>query len=215
MSGLLGKKIGMTSIYDEQGRNVPVTVLEIPDAVITQIKTIENDGYNAIQVASFDRKEKNVSKALMGHLEKAGSGAKRKIREFRDFIPEGAKVGDVLKIEDVFTVGTFVHVVGTSKGRGFSGVVRRHNFSGVGDRTHGQHNRGRAPGSIGQASDPSRVFKGVRMAGQYGNERVKMRNLQIAQILPESNVMLVTGSVPGTNGGYVEIYNETSVEASA
>ena len=121
----------------------------------------------------------------------------------------------MLKIEDVFTVGTFVHVVGTSKGRGFSGVVRRHNFSGVGDRTHGQHNRGRAPGSIGQASDPSRVFKGVRMAGQYGNERVKMRNLQIAQILPESNVMLVTGSVPGTNGGYVEIYNETSVEASA
>jgi len=215
MSGLLGKKIGMTSIYDEQGRNVPVTVLEIPDAVITQIKTIESDGYNAIQVASFDRKEKNVSKALMGHLEKAGSGAKRKIREFRDFIPEGVKVGDVLKIEDVFTVGTFVHVVGTSKGRGFSGVVRRHNFSGVGDRTHGQHNRGRAPGSIGQASDPSRVFKGVRMAGQYGNERVKMRNLQIAQILPESNVMLVTGSVPGTNGGYVEIYNETSVEASA
>ena len=215
MSGLLGKKLGMTSIYDEQGRNVPVTVLEIPDAVITQIKTVEKDGYNAIQIASFDRKEKNVSKALMGHLEKAGSGAKRKIREFRDFIIEGAKVGDVLKIEDVFTVGTFIHVVGTSKGRGFSGVVRRHNFGGVGDRTHGQHNRGRAPGSIGQASDPSRVFKGVRMAGQYGNERVKMRNLQIAKILPESNVMLVTGSVPGTNGGYVEIYNETSVEASA
>jgi large subunit ribosomal protein L3 len=215
MSGLLGKKLGMTSIYDDQGRNVPVTVLEIPDAVITQIKTVEKDGYNAIQIASFDRKEKNVSKALMGHLEKAGSGAKRKIREFRDFIIEGAKVGDVLKIEDVFTIGTFIHVVGTSKGRGFSGVVRRHNFGGVGDRTHGQHNRGRAPGSIGQASDPSRVFKGVRMAGQYGNERVKMRNLQIAKILPESNVMLVTGSVPGTNGGYVEIYNETSVEASA
>jgi large subunit ribosomal protein L3 len=215
MSGLIGKKLGMTSIYDDQGRNVPVTVLEIPDAIITQIKTVEKDGYNAIQIASFDRKEKNVSKALMGHLEKAGSGAKRKIREFRDFVIEGAKVGDVLKIEDVFTVGTFIHVVGTSKGRGFSGVVRRHNFGGVGDRTHGQHNRGRAPGSIGQASDPSRVFKGVRMAGQYGNERVKMRNLQIAKILPESNVMLVTGSVPGTNGGYVEIYNETSVEASA
>jgi large subunit ribosomal protein L3 len=215
MSGLIGKKIGMTSIYDEDGRNVAVTVIEIPDAVITQIKTVDSDGYNAIQVASFEKKEKNTTKALKGHFQKAGVTSKKMVREFRDYIPDGAKVGDTLKIEDVFTVGEFVHVVGTSKGRGFSGVVRRHNFGGVGDRTHGQHNRLRAPGSVGQSSDPARVFKGMRMAGQYGNERVKMRNLQIAKIMPEANLLLVTGAVPGTNGGYVEIHNESLEGASA
>jgi len=207
MSGLIGKKIGMTSIYDEKGRNVAVTVVEVPNAVVTQIKTREKDGYNALQIASLDKKAKNVSKALKGHLEKAGSGAKRIIREFRGKLPEDVNVGDTLKLEDVFTTGDFVHVVATSKGRGFSGVVRRHNFGGVGQSTHGQHNRGRAPGSIGQASDPSRVFKGVRMAGQYGNERVKMRNLQIARILQDSRLILLTGSVPGANGGFVEIHN--------
>lgn len=213
MSGLIGKKIGMTSIYDEDGRSVAVTVLEIPDTVITQVKTKATDGYDAVQVAAFDKKEKNTNRAVLGHLKKSGAGAKRVIREFRDFLPEGKGVGDVLTIADVFTEGEFVHVVGTSKGRGYSGVVRRHNFGGIGERTHGQHDRERAPGSIGQSSDPARVFKGVRMAGQYGNERVKVRNLQVAKIYPDSKTMLVTGAVPGANGGFVEILNESSAEA--
>lgn len=215
MSGLVGKKIGMTSIYAEDGRSVPVTVIEVPDAVVTQIKTADVDGYDAIQVASFDKKEKNVSKALMGHLNKADAGAKRVIKEFRGVVPEGVKVGDVLKIEDIFTVGTFVNVAGKSKGRGFSGVIRRHNFGGVGDSTHGQHNRLRAPGSIGQSSDPSRVFKGMKMAGRYGNDRIKVRNLQVAKIMSEENILLITGSVPGTNGGFVEITNLKTEESAA
>jgi large subunit ribosomal protein L3 len=215
MSGLVGKKIGMTSIYAEDGRSVPVTVIEVPDAVVTQIKTADVDGYDAIQVASFDKKEKNVSKALMGHLNKADAGAKRVVREFRGVAPEGMNVGDVLKIDDVFTVGSFVHVAGKSKGRGFSGVVRRHNFGGVGDQTHGQHNRLRSPGSIGQSSDPSRVFKGIKMAGRYGNERIKVRNLQVAKIMSEENILLITGSIPGTNGGFVEITNLKTEDSAA
>lgn len=209
MSGLIGKKIGMTSIFDEIGRSIPVTVIEIEPCTITQIKTKERDGYEAVQVAAFDKKPKNVSKALKGHFAKAGVEAKKLVKEFRDYIPEGLDVGDDLSIDDVFNVGDRVDVVGKSKGTGFTGVMKRHNFRGVGDATHGQHNRDRAPGSIGQASDPSRVFKGVKMAGRSGNARTKITNLSIAKILSDSNMILVTGSVPGPKGGYLEIYNKT------
>lgn len=209
MRGLIGKKIGMTSVFDEIGRSIPVTVVEVPTAVITQIKTEENDGYSAVQVSSFDKKDKNISKPVKGHLAKAGASGKAYIKEFRDFIPEGLVEGDELSISDVFSVGDIVDVAGTSKGHGFTGVIKRHNFSGVGDATHGQHNRLRAPGSIGGASDPARVFKGMKMAGQSGNSRVKVKNLSIAKILPESNLVLVTGGIPGPNGGYVEILNKT------
>lgn len=212
MSGLIGKKIGMTSVFDNIGRNFSVTVVEIEPCVITQIKTEETDGYNAVQIAAFDKKEKNVSKALKGHLAKAGVSAKARIMELRDYIPEGLNVGDEIKLEDMFAAGDFVDIVGTSKGKGFSGVIKRHNFGGVGDATHGQHNRLRAPGSIGGASDPSRVWKGMRMAGQYGNSRVKVKNLSVAKVLADSNLILITGSIPGPNGGYIEIYNKSSVK---
>jgi large subunit ribosomal protein L3 len=209
MSGLIGKKVGMTSIFDELGRSIPVTVIEVEPCTITQIKTKERDGYEAVQVAAFDKKPKNVSKALKGHFAKAGIEAKKLVKEFRDYIPEGLDVGDDLSIDDVFNVGDRVDVVGKSKGTGFTGVMKRHNFRGVGDATHGQHNRDRAPGSIGKASDPSRVFKGVKMAGRSGNARTKITNLSIAKILSDSNMILVTGSVPGPKGGYLEIYNKT------
>ena len=210
MRGLIGKKVGMTSVFDEIGRSIPVTVVEVPASVITQIKTVEKDGYNAVQLANFDRKDKNVSKSVRGHFAKVDAEqSKSVIKEFRDFIPEGLVEGDELKIEDVFSVGDIVDVAGITKGRGFSGVIKRHNFGGVGDETHGQHNRLRAPGSIGNASDPSKVFKGMRMAGQYGNNRVKVKNLSIAKILPESDVVLITGSIPGPKGSYVEILNKT------
>lgn len=209
MSGLIGKKIGMTSIFDELGRSIPVTVIEVEPCTITQIKTKERDGYEAVQVAAFDKKPKNVSKALKGHFEKAGLEAKKLVKEFRDYIPEGLDIGDDLTIDDVFNVGDQVDVVGKSKGTGFTGVMKRHNFHGVGDATHGQHNRDRSPGSIGQASDPSRVFKGMKMAGRSGNARTKITNLSIAKILSDSNMILVTGSVPGPKGGYLEIYNKT------
>lgn len=210
MRGLIGKKIGMTSVYDEIGRSIPVTVIEVPASVITQIKTEESDGYNAVQLANFNKKNKSVSKSVRGHLTKANAEqAKAILKEFRDFILEGFTEGDELTIEDVFTVGDIVDVVGISKGRGFSGVIKRHNFGGVGDETHGQHNRLRAPGAIGNASDPSRVFKGMRMAGQYGNTRVKVKNLSVAKILSDSDIMLITGSIPGPKGSYVEILNKT------
>tara|TARA_R110000868_G_scaffold411716_1_gene707945 strand:+ start:390 stop:1028 length:639 start_codon:yes stop_codon:yes gene_type:complete len=210
MRGLIGKKIGMTSVFDEIGRSIPVTVVEVPAAVITQIKTEETDGYNAVQVSSFDKKEKNISKSVTGHLAKAGTSGKAVVKEFRNYLPEGLVEGDELSLEDVFSIGDIVDIVGTSKGHGFTGVVKRHNFSGVGDATHGQHNRLRAPGSIGGASDPARVFKGMKMGGQHGNTRVKIKNLSIAKILSESNLILVTGSVPGPNGGYVEIFNKSA-----
>lgn len=214
MSGLIGKKVGMTSIFDDLGRSIPVTVIEVQPCTITQIKTTESDGYNAVQLAAFDKKEKSVSNALIGHFDKAGCSPKKVVTEFRDFIPEGLDVGDELNIDDVFSVGDHVDVAGISKGTGFTGVMKRHNFSGVGDRTHGQHNRERAPGSIGQASDPSRVFKGVRMAGRSGNSRTKVKNLSVAKILSESNMILITGSVPGAKGGYLEIYNQSEDRTS-
>ena len=210
MRGLIGKKIGMTSVYDEIGRSIPVTVIEVPASVITQIKTEESDGYNAVQLANFNKKNKSVSKSVRGHLTKANAEqAKAILKEFRDFILEGFTEGDELTIEDVFTVGDIVDVVGISKGRGFSVVIKRHNFGGVGDETHGQHNRLRAPGAIGNASDPSRVFKGMRMAGQYGNTHVKVKNLSVAKILSDSDIMLITGSIPGPKVSYVEILNKT------
>lgn len=206
--GLIGKKIGMTNIFDDRGRNYAVTVVEVPPCVITQIKTEETDGYKAVQLAAFDKRAKSTSMQMRGHFEKAGSGPKQYVTEFRDFIPEGKEVGDELTIEDVFEVGDSVDVVGRSKGKGFTGVVKRHNFSGVGEATHGQHNRQRHPGAIGQASDPARVFKGIKMAGRSGNERAKIRNLTIAKIFPESNLVMVTGSVPGPNGRKVEIHSQ-------
>lgn len=214
MSGLIGKKVGMTSIFDDLGRSIPVTVIEVEPCTITQIKTEDSDGYNAVQLAAFDKKAKSVTKAVEGHFDKAGISPKKVVTEFRDFIPEGLELGDQLEIEDVFKVGDLVDVVGISKGKGFTGVMKRHNFSGVGDRTHGQHNRERAPGSIGQASDPSRVFKGTRMAGRTGNSRTKVKNLSVAKILSDSNMILITGSIPGAKGGYVEIYNQSEEAAS-
>lgn len=197
----------MTNMFDENGRNFAVTVIEVQPCVITQLKTKETDGYEAVQVAAFDRKEKSTTKPLKGHFDKAGTNPKKYIREFRDFIPEGLSEGDELTVDDVFNVGDSVDVVGITKGKGFTGVVKRHNFKGVGEATHGQHNRQRHPGSIGQASDPSRVFKGMKMAGRSGNEKTKSKNLTVAKIFAESNMIMITGSVPGANGGIVEIYN--------
>ncbi len=212
MSGLIGKKVGMTSIFDDLGRSIPVTVIEVEPHVITQIKTDETDGYRAVQLAAFDRNEKNTPRPQRGVFEKAGTATKRVVTEFRDFIPDGLEVGDQLKLEDVFQVGDLVDVVGTSIGRGTAGVMKRHNFGGVGESSHGQGDRERAPGSIGNASTPSRVFKGKKMAGRYGNERVKIKNLSVAKIFPETNIILVTGSVPGKTGGYVKLFNRTSTD---
>ncbi len=201
MSGIIGKKIGMTSIYDQNGKNVPCTVIEAGPCVVTQVKTVEKDGYSAVQLAYEDAKEKNTPKAMVGHFKKAGVTPKRKVVEFTRF-EEQKKFGEVVTVE-VFSEGEYVDVVGTSKGKGFQGVVKRHNFRGVNDATHGQHNRLRAPGSIGASSYPSRVFKGMRMAGRTGGQRVKMINLQVMKIVPEKNLLVVKGSVPGPNGSYV------------
>ena len=205
MSGLIGKKIGMTSIYDASGKVVPCTVIEAGPCVVTQVKTVEKDGYSAIQLAYDEKKEKNTTKSLKGHFEKAGTTPKKILREFTRFEEGHQKsLGDVLDVS-VFEEGEFVDVSGTSKGKGFQGVVKRHHFRGVGDATHGQHNRLRAPGSMGASSYPSRVFKGMRMAGQMGNAKVKVINLQIVKIVKEKNLLLVKGSVPGANGSYIKI----------
>ncbi len=206
-SGLIGKKVGMTSIFDEAGNNIPCTVVEVEPNVVTQIKSTDSkDGYDAVQLGYGEKKEKRTSKAMKGHFDKAGTSPKKKVVEFRDYEGEDLSLGDSQTIEDVFEEGDYVDVVGTSKGKGFQGVVKRHGFAGVGMATHGQHNRQRAPGSIGQSSYPSRVFKGVRMAGQMGNERVTMQNLEVIKIYPEHNVMLVKGAVPGPRNGFLEIY---------
>lgn len=197
----------MTSVFDDAGNHLPVTAVEVGPCVITQLLSEEKDGYTAVQLAMMDKKPKNVSKALQGHFEKAGTTPKRYVREFRDYVPEGLDLGDTLTVADVFAEGAIVNVVGTSKGKGFQGVVKRHGFSGVGGRTHGQHNRERAPGSIGQSSDPSKVFKGIKMAGRMGNERVTIKDLLVVKILPESNVILLKGAIPGPNGRLVEIHN--------
>ena len=205
MSGLIGKKIGMTSIYDASGKCVPCTVIEAGPCVVTQVKTVEKDGYSAIQLAFDERKEKNTPKPLKGHFAKAGTTPKKVVREFTRF-EEGHKknYGDILDVT-VFEEGEFVDITGLSKGKGFQGVVKRHGFGGVGDATHGQHNRLRAPGSMGASSYPSRVLPGMRMAGQTGNARVKVANLRILKVVKEQNMLVVKGSVPGANGSYLII----------
>jgi len=203
MSGLLGKKIGMTSIYDENGKNIPCTVIEAGPCIVTQVRTKEKDGYEAIQLAFEEKKEKHTTKALKGHFAKAGITPKKYIAEFTRF-EEKKEYGDVLTV-DVFVEGEYIDVIGTSKGKGFQGVVKRHGFRGVNDATHGQHNRMRAPGSIGASSYPSRVFKGMRMAGRMGGDRVKMINLKIMKIIPEKNLIVVKGSIPGPNNSLVII----------
>ena len=200
MAGIIGKKIGMTSVYSAEGKNLPCTLIEASPCVVTQIKTEEKDGYNAVQLGYGERKDKHTTNALKGHFKKAGVSPKRKLIEFSGF--EDKNIGDSVTIE-IFEEGEFVDVVGTSKGKGFQGVVKRHGFHGVGDATHGQHNRMRAPGSIGAASYPARVFKGMRMAGRTGNDRVKQGNLQVIKVLTDKNILIVKGSVPGAKGSYV------------
>ena len=200
MAGIIGKKIGMTSVYSAEGKNLPCTLIEASPCVITQIKTEEKDGYNAVQLGYGERKDKHTTNALKGHFKKAGVSPKKKLVEFSGF--EDKNLGDSVTVE-IFEEGEFVDVVGTSKGKGFQGVVKRHGFHGVGDATHGQHNRMRAPGSIGAASYPARVFKGMRMGGRTGNDRVKQGNLQVLKVLADKNILVVKGSVPGAKGSYV------------
>ena len=202
MPGLLGKKIGMTSVFSE-GKNVPCTVIEVGPCVVTQVKTVETDGYEALQLGFVDKKEKHTTKPEAGHFKKAGVTPKRHLAEFQNFETE-YKLGDEIRV-DIFADASFVTVVGTSKGKGFQGVVKRHGFGGVGQTTHGQHNRLRAPGSIGACSYPARVFKGTRMAGQMGNERVTVQNLQVLNVMPEHNLLVIKGSVPGCKGSIVII----------
>ena len=202
MPGLIGKKVGMTSMYNEAGKNLPCTVLELGPCVVTQVKTEDKDGYAAVQVGFGDRKENRTTKAMAGHFKKAGVHARQHLAEFRGF-NQDYNPGDQVKIEDVFEEGEFVSVVGTSKGRGFQGVVRRHGFGGVGQATHGQHNRMRAPGAIGAASTPARVYKGMRMAGQMGNSRVTIENLQVLKVMSEEGLLVVKGAVPGHKGATV------------
>ena len=203
MQGIIGKKIGMTSVFDANGKNIPVTIIEAGPCVVTQVKTAEKEGYNAVQLGYHEKSEKNVPSALLGHFKKAGVTPRHKVVEFRDFESD-VKLGDELKV-DMFQEDEVIDVIGTSKGKGFQGVVKRHGFGGVGQATHGQHNRMRAPGSIGASSYPSRVFKGMRMAGQTGNARVKNLNLQIVKVLLEQNLILVKGAVTGPKNGYVII----------
>lgn len=206
MSGIIGKKVGMTGIYSADGRNVACTVIEAGPCVVTQVKNEESDGYRAIQLAYDERKPKNTPKAMQGHFAKAKTTPKKRVVEFRDFRTEyvgEVSVGQEINVGDVFREGEFLDAIGTSKGKGFQGVVKRHNFGGVGESTHGQHNRERAPGSIGACSYPSRVFKGLKMAGRTGGRRVKVLNLQILKIVSDRNLILVSGSVPGSKNSYV------------
>ncbi len=202
MPGIIGRKIGMTSIYSAEGKATPCTVIEAGPCVVTQVKTQDRDGYEAIQLGFGERKERNTPNALKGHFKKANTTPKSKLVEFKGF--DGLNLGDVVNVE-IFEEGEFVGVAGTSKGKGFQGVVKRHNFGGVGQSTHGQHNRLRAPGSIGACSYPARVFKGMRMAGQMGNKRVKMENLQVLKVLTDRNMLVVKGSIPGPKGSTVTI----------
>jgi large subunit ribosomal protein L3 len=204
MPGIIGKKIGMTSVYSAAGKNIPCTVIEAGPCVVTQVRTLEKDGYTAVQLAYGEKKEKNTSKPMQGHFKKAGTTPKRFIAEFHDFADE-KNLGDVVTITELFTEGENVDVIGTSKGKGFQGVVKRHGFSGVGESTHGQHNRLRAPGSLGASSDPSRVFKGMRMAGRTGGNQRTLQNLEVIKVLADENLILVKGAIPGYNGSTVYI----------
>jgi large subunit ribosomal protein L3 len=201
MSGIIGKKVGMTSIFDADGKNIPCTVIEAGPCVVTQLRTVDQDGYTAVQLAFDEKKEKNTSGPLKGHFAKANTTPKRKLVEFKTF-EDVKSLGDTVTV-GIFAEGDFVDVVGTSKGKGFQGVVKRHGFGGVGGQTHGQHNRLRAPGSLGASSWPSRVFKGMRMAGRMGGDRVKIQNLEVLKVYPEQNLIVVSGSIPGAKGSYV------------
>ncbi|MBR5962680.1 MAG: 50S ribosomal protein L3 [Bacteroidaceae bacterium] len=201
MPGLLGKKIGMTSVFGADGKNVPCTVIEVGPCTVTQVKSMEKDGYAAVQVGFQEAKEKHTSAPLLGHFKKAGVTPKRHVAEFKNFEKE-YNLGDVITV-DLFSDAAYVNVIGTSKGHGYQGVVKRHGFGGVGQSTHGQHNRQRKPGSIGACSYPAKVFKGMRMAGQMGNQRVTVANLQVLKVIPEQNVLVIKGSVPGYNGSIV------------
>ena len=203
MSGLIGKKIGMTSIFDDSGMNVPCTVIEAGPCIVTQVRTDEIDGYNALQLGFDDKAEKNVVKAEKGHFKKAASTVKRKVIEFQGYDKE-YKIGDSIGV-DHFEEGEYVDVSGISKGKGFQGVVKRHGFAGVGQATHGQHNRLRAPGSIGAASYPARVFKGMKMAGRMGGNKIKVMNLRVLKVVPEKNLLLLKGCVPGHKNSYLTI----------
>ncbi|MCX6327961.1 MAG: 50S ribosomal protein L3 [Bacteroidia bacterium] len=204
MQGLIGKKVGMTSVFDENGKNVPCTVLQAGPCVVTQIKTVEKDGYFAVQLGFDDKKEKHTTKAEMGHFKKANTTPKRKVIEFTGFAEGQVKEGEVLTAE-LFRPDNWVDVRGWSKGKGFQGVVKRHGFKGVGGQTHGQHNRGRAPGSLGASSFPSRVLPGMRMAGRTGGDKVMSISMRVMKLMAESNILIVKGSVPGPKGGYVII----------
>ncbi|MCB0401642.1 MAG: 50S ribosomal protein L3 [Flavobacteriales bacterium] len=203
MPGLIGKKIGMTSVYSAEGKNLPCTIIEAGPCVVTQVKKVDTDGYDAVQLAFGDKSDKNTPKALQGHFKKAKTTPKRKVVEFQDF-EEEKNIGDVVTVE-LFEEGDWIDVIGTSKGKGFQGVVKRHGFRGVGDATHGQHNRLRAPGSLGAGSTPSRVMKGMKMAGRTGGDRVKVQNLQVVKVYSDKNLLVVTGSIPGAKGSYVLI----------
>ena len=203
MPGLIGKKVGMTSVFNDEGKNVTCTVIQAGPCTVTQIKTIDNDGYNSIQLAFDDKKEKQSNQPEIGHFKKANALPKRKVIELKGFV-KNWKIGDVITV-DYFHDDTWLDVSGISKGKGFQGVVKRHGFSGVGGRTHGQHNRDRAPGSLGASSNPSRVFKGMKMGGQTGGKRIKVINLRVVKLIPEENLLLVKGAVPGANGSYLII----------
>ncbi len=210
MGGLIGRKVGMTSVFDEIGNNIPCTLVEVTPNVVTQVKSGDGvDGYDAVQLAAVERKAGRVTRARRGHYERAGTSPKQKSVEFRrDFVGQEISPGDEIAVGDVFAEGDIVDVVGVSKGKGFQGVVRRHGFKGVGSRTHGQHNRERAPGSIGASSDPSRVFPGMKMAGRQGNARTTVQNLEVVQVLGEQHVILLKGAVPGPKGGFVTIHKK-------
>ena len=204
MPGLIGKKIGMTSVFGADGKNIPCTVIEAGPCVVTQIRTVEKDGYAAVQLAYDETTEKHASAPLMGHFKKAGTTPFKKLAEVAADFPKELKLGDVVSVQDILEAGVpYVDVIGTSKGRGFQGVVHRYGFAGVGGQTHGQHNRLRHPGSMGASSWPSRVLPGMRMGGHMGNERVKVFNLEVVKIIPENNLLVVKGSVPGAKGSYV------------
>ena len=203
MPGLIGKKIGMTSVFGADGKNIPCTVVEAGPCVVTQLRTVEKDGYAAVQLAYDETTEKHASAPLKGHFKKAGTTPHRKIAEFAADFKGELKLGDVVTVADIFEGVEYVDVIGTSKGKGFQGVVKRHGFAGVGGATHGQHNRLRHPGSMGASSWPSRVFPGMRMAGHMGDERVKVFNLQVVKVIPENNLLVLKGSVPGAKGSYL------------
>ena len=205
VNGIIGKKVGMTSVFDAQGRNVACTVIEAGPCIVTQVKDEDTDGYTSVQLAYGDAKAKNTTKPMLGHFEKAGTAPKRKLVEFRDFDAAAKALGDTVSVEEIFEEGDKVSAIGTTKGKGFQGVVKRHGFAGVNDATHGQHNRQRAPGSIGAASYPARVFKGMRMAGRTGGDRRKVKNLRVVKIFADQNLILLKGAVPGHKGSFVII----------